>query len=450
VNRDADNPEPPPRTPTLKVLVAPWVAIVRPRLAGQWMAQAGAGSFIIALLFGLAACSAVVSRAMAVLDRRPSLVPASQAAIPPLLRPWVFSPVRLLGLTIALGSTALVLLAWLALPFVHRGGGAWRSFGRAYRAAGALLGPVLAAALLVMVVNAVGAARNGLGPDPPGMILLGWGGALVIVVSYFNRVAFGGLPPTPAPPPPRCEGCGYNLAHQPADQRCPECGLPLADSLDRARSRPDSPWAQRRSSCGYVTSAWQLVWQPRRFYRTLGLRGPDSAAARFAAWTFVRVFEGAVLWLLVCALLESFRAPYSFASFVVGSPPRLAVFANILMGFIGIFLISTTLVWLGHRVLAAIAATIWLLRGGLHDFHWGAQVIMYESAFLWVYCAFWGTLISSFMIGDNWISRWLGLSMFGFFGVPVELGVLLGGTLVLAGVSLWRYQIAYNAIRWAN
>jgi len=34
--------------------------------------------------------------------------------------------------------------------------------------------------------------------------------------------------------------------------------------------------------------------------------------------------------------------------------------------------------------------------------------------------------------------------------MPPEAAVLLGGTLALAAVWLWRYEVAYRQIRWSN
>jgi hypothetical protein len=103
--------------------------------------------------------------------------------------------------------------------------------------------------------------------------------------------------------------------------------------------------------------------------------------------------------------------------------------------------------WFGHRGLAALVASYWLVRGELPDFRWASKVLAYESTFLWAFCAFWSAIFTSFSFWNDWISRLLtGRSRAGLF----EILALFGGTVVLAGVWLWRYRIAYRAIRWSN
>jgi len=103
--------------------------------------------------------------------------------------------------------------------------------------------------------------------------------------------------------------------------------------------------------------------------------------------------------------------------------------------------------WFGCRLIAAAAVSVWMARQALPDYRWAAKVVVYESVFLWVFCGFWGTLVSSFILFEEWISRLLGLPRFAGVG---EVLTLFGGTGVLGLWWLIRYHVALRAIRWSN
>ncbi len=80
---------------------------------------------------------------------------------------------------------------------------------------------------------------------------------------------------------------------------------------------------------------------------------------------------------------------------------------------------------------------------------WALKVMAYESAFLWVFCSFWGLLITSFLFFEDWISDALGRQPW-LGTVPAEVSVIAQGTIGLGAVWLWRYRIAFLTIRWSN
>jgi hypothetical protein len=121
------------------------------------------------------------------------------------------------------------------------------------------------------------------------------------------------------------------------------------------------------------------------------------------------------------------------------------------LAYAGVMMFWTPLCcWLGHRTIAAAVITWWLLREYLPDHAWAAKVMAYESAFLWTFCCFWGVLVSSFILWQNWITRLIGLGFERALRAPTEIAVLLLGTAGLGVLWLWRYRIAGRAIRWSN
>ncbi|MEE8169648.1 MAG: hypothetical protein V3T70_03790, partial [Phycisphaerae bacterium] len=96
------------------------------------------------------------------------------------------------------------------------------------------------------------------------------------------------------------------------------------------------------------------------------------------------------------------------------------------------------------------ASTVWAVRRTLPDFRWSRKVIEYETAYLWLFCAYNGTLITSFFkLDDLWsiVDR----SLFrGIFIMDVRPGLIIYGNAALILLWLWRYRIITRAIRWSN
>lgn len=80
-----------------------------------------------------------------------------------------------------------------------------------------------------------------------------------------------------------CEACGYVLNGLPPDSRCPECGLPIADSDAALRRSP--VWEQEGATeplRRFLRTTGELLFQPAEFYRTFATRLPRTASRRFA------------------------------------------------------------------------------------------------------------------------------------------------------------------------
>ena len=190
----------------------------------------------------------------------------------------------------------------------------------------------------------------------------------------------------------------------------------------------------------WLETAGTVLFAPRRFYDGLQLRSPGSTERGFAGWTYVLIGLGAFSWAAVMFL----------AMGLIGRGPTY-FYVELLFVFAVYAMTAAIGCWLGHRVIAAVVVSWWLARGMLPDGRWAAKVIAYESTFLWVFCAYWGVLGSSFMLLEDWMTQtfgrgpgWLPL------GMPVEVAVVLLGTLALGIVWLWRYRVARRAIQWNN
>ncbi len=359
--------------------------------------------------------------------------------------------VLVLGLT--LGPLAVTLLAWLMLPFVHGSGSAWLSYQRAYRAAATILWPAAVltlgcGALFISLDHALApsALMSALQFMPETALFLSAGVAAVVLAVCLGRAARGVGCGERLVLPLRCEGCGYDLTHQPAEGRCPECGLVLAASCNKSASRPGSPWALRRTPARWLATSWVVLCQPRAFYRALQLRTPPGADLGFSTWHYVLIACGAAVWAGVMLAVLSLKE----------GPPPAGVLPTILVYGCSVILWGTLGCWLGHRALAALVVSWWLSAaadGRLPDGRWAAKVVTYETVFLWVFCALWGVVIGSYVVRGPWLSHWIvpdARPVFFVLGLPLEAWAIVMTTVALGAVWLWRYEVAYRAIRWSN
>jgi hypothetical protein len=167
----------------------------------------------------------------------------------------------------------------------------------------------------------------------------------------------------------------------------------------------------------------------------LRLRAPLGPAKSFAAGLYASLGVGAAIWIAMVLLANG---PGGDA-------------AQALIWTLGFGLCTPLCCWLWHRVIGAAVASWWFHRGVLRDGRWAAKVICYESAFLWVFCLYWGVLATSFAIWGAWISDVFDSRVFfALAGMPGEPVAVLGGTLALALCWLWRYSLILKAIRWSN
>jgi len=272
-----------------------------------------------------------------------------------------------------------------------------------------------------------------------------WSLTLCLSLLHISRAIR--LNPSAAVPeiPFRCEDCGYDLSMTPPDGCCPECGLPAAASHPDGMRRAGVVWENRgRSRLPTLSTGFRVLCSPGRFYGGLRMRTGLRAAHRFNRQVKIAAAIGGPLWLATVfyAVRDKNDAPPLSVRDLVGIAIAMACWTPVV-------------ITVGQRICAGMFTSWWQPAGRVADAQWAEKVVLYESAYLWVFLAFWGVLVTSFILWNDWISRaidtirpWLSQRLFG--GIFPEFVVLVGGTALLALVWLLRYEIALRAVRYNN
>jgi hypothetical protein len=77
-----------------------------------------------------------------------------------------------------------------------------------------------------------------------------------------------------------CERCGYILTGLADDAVCPECGTAIAES--RPELRQPAAWEARPGVGAFLSTTWDVLFRPTRFFRGLTTRDPLPRARQFA------------------------------------------------------------------------------------------------------------------------------------------------------------------------
>ncbi len=191
---------------------------------------------------------------------------------------------------------------------------------------------------------------------------------------------------------------------------------------------PSSHWFLRLGGTAHA-----LVLEPVRFYRGLTMRSDLPRAVSFARWQYVGIGGATWLWLILC-----------LASIDILSGMGL-VLVTLMFG-----LIVTSLAWLVHRTVGALALSYCFVRGVLPDPRYARKVFAYEAAFLWVFCLYNGFLVTTVFIWDPWMSELFGISIWWFGGMPPEVAAVFFGNAAIVIAWLYRYRLIIPQVRWAN
>ncbi len=447
------SPKHKPRPSLLAACAVPWRYVLRPRRAARLMIAAPPLAFW--LMFSAHAAAIAVGLVLIALwrDSVPWLYFTwSQGQPPPqdfILDVWFrwhadgwFGAAEIAFLVI-IGVTLLgsLFLAWLSVVRVQRDGPFWPAFFAAHRVVGSSAGMFAIAVLLPFWLESRAELRERLGRPGGGEIehilcalsypagtalLLVWLGAALSGRPLLRRTGRRTQ---------RCEDCGYDLATQPDDGVCSECGLAIATSRRAGMRRRALAWAAEIGPSAWMNSTTAALFRPRSFYQSLPLRSAGGRGFAFAATTYVLIGLGASNWIVACFALFA-PSPDSEDFLAIG---------------LGAALVAPQVAWLIHRSVTAIAASAWAYSRALPDFALAARAAPYESAFLWVICVYSGGLITTFFAFEDWISRSVGVHGFiRTFGAPPEVLAGFGGNFLLCLAWLIRYRWIGRAICWAN
>lgn len=332
------------------------------------------------------------------------------------------------GIFVLVGNLVALALGVLNLPLVHRGDSISRSFLQSWKAALAgipMVATWVAAALLI------GQELIQIGVFPhEGMIALMLLLSVCGVVAWINRICRGIRDETLVALPPLCESCGYDLTGRAPGELCPECGVPVQQSL-----------LQQKHAAGARRPLWlitllRVLIGPAPFYRRLAVRRGDGTARRFAAGTFIAAFFTGVCIVVLAMWLESMLSPWG--RFNLRELPIALIAASF----------GTLALWGMWRAAALLGSFPLLLGKSLPDVAAIRCVIGFESAFIALVGAAWTLYALLMVVTSDWITRASGLPT--ILGIPAGAYVLLGMTLVLLGVWVLRVRRGILLTRWSN
>ncbi len=421
--------------------------------------------------------------------------------------PW---PYVIVGLVFAtLGALLQISLAWIYFPLLHRGG---------TLAAGVLaaLHPVARTTHWLILVAVVPVAfvesrdyLHHLAEDLGVMTLL-----LLVTTSAWAYIALVSRTVHRAAPAmseirsvPRCDGCGYDLSH--AGELCPECNLPVADSLLPERRRSGQPWDRAADSWPlWAKTSLELLFRPRRFFPRLEVQTTLRAARQFRNLHLRWIAAIAPLWLSSTIALGALTHLNSMSDLrYVGFIPAITLGVVTIVGLglgrpawpsllgvrrwesaragwlalaiplllliiavadqlhsqsslpgwmlipmlISFSLASALVAWGLHRLVAALACTAFFSSRPGFDGRVAEKALSYEIVFAWVLCIFWAAFLTSIVIAPGWISNAFGsLPIRGASSITGEAIVLIGGTTTLCVVWCLRMWRALQRVEYSN
>lgn len=230
----------------------------------------------------------------------------------------------------------------------------------------------------------------------------------------------------------RCDACGYDLRGIDLTGRCPECGLPIEESLGPGRRRP-TQWEAAAHAApirSYVQTVRDVILRPRVFFRSMRAWAPLDTALRFAIVTFT------ILALVTAiALVRLLPAPYGTAD------PAF----HVLLGM-SVFLAGLAAVVLPPAVVALIGA----VRGDMNRQLPAARAACYLAA--WLIPAVLVNFPASILLirGEPELRRLVTMLQLPVTGYDVRDFFLLLLNFGIAGWWLRQFTLACGAIRYAN
>ncbi len=458
-----------PTPTTVEVLLAPWRYLFRPGKAAACMVAARPGAFWLHFALGNLLLAMTVFGVSLWADTRvaqPTMITVPHAEnaqlsyrfqVRGLAETWqdwtssgwleeMITGLVFLPLFVVLCAA---LLAWFQLPVVHRGDSVVISFQATFRVVGSAGSCLIVLTFLVdsiavhavqnhrlwfatnageyWLYYAVAAIASGLASI---WLLISWvavGVRSAILRTEDNDSTI------------YCEGCGYNVTYQRNDDLCPECGKAVEESADRNRQRRHSGWRKGFGGDRWVFESFGIVLRGSSHYALLKCRKPMQRRAPFALFHFLTMGTCAAIWIAGTVSLVWETEP--------GDEMKTAITA---LALILAFLVPLA-GWLTHRLVAAVVSTWWFVRDMLPRPQVAYVVLVYETAFLWVFCLYNSALLTSFFLYEKWMTQLLGRQFWNnLFNAPTEPLAVLGGNAALILWWMRRYHRCLMAVRWAN
>jgi len=344
-----------------------------------------------------------------------------------------------IGVAVAAMAGVLVAIAFF-WPRVHRHGRLLPTLRRTYAAVLASVGSawVLTAVIYTVYIQVDHWRKRGgwsriYGLREEHVAVIGILSSIVLMLFTLGRavraVSDGVFDPEL---PPQCEGCGYDLTHRPESGVCPECGLSVDKSLTPGLRRRPSDYDESPTLPDALITSVRVLFNSSAFHTGLTVRGGPMRDAAFRARHHAAMFCGAIVWMIL----------------LVGSTLNYWDWEDC-VGILAASLAATIAGWALLHAVGSIVCLIWVVRWTLPDLRWGVRVLNYEAVYLWVFCLFNGSMITSFVMFDDWIGDALGRWNYAT-GLPTAMLAIMLPNLVLIGVWMVRLFRGGRAVQWAN
>ena len=254
--------------------------------------------------------------------------------------------------------------------------------------------------------------------------------------------------PAFAPREPHCDECGYLIIGLPLDTRCPECGLPVRESLVGGRRGPTA-WGRHEFKPRGFVEALRMQWAVLRktaFFRGVPVHTGLSAAKHFW-WVTWATFILATLVILRSGMGWAAQAVRSTSTAFGPSPedPELLM-APLSLGCMLVPLLAQSLVM--------SCACLWAqVRHRIRDYRVSAATCYYASPLMWPFVL--SVLAVAVLSIDSVRVMLRILFRTEVAGVSVSAAALALGLAVIAAVAslvFWWFRLlrALKAVRFAN
>lgn len=262
---------------------------------------------------------------------------------------------------------------------------------------------------------------------------------MLLRMQRVGMVVAAHVTPTADLPGVRCTGCGYSLEHIPADGRCPECGSDAARSLS-PETRPALEWQAPTVDpiLAFLRTHVAVLVRPSIAFATMRTRRHLDRAWRFEFMQFLLATIATVLAFELFLLYGWGGGNFEWDELFLG------LFVGAVLGMLS---------FAAHRLAASIALGVASATQPPADVRALAATVGYQSVWVWAFFA-WGFGFL-FLMNENRVDR-LAARLESVFGVSqgtAEAAIFITFqvvNLVLASLWLYRYRIAFRAVRWAN